>query len=223
MTRKVLTEQDVKSVPPGSPCYVEHGTILTPLAREIALQRQNTIVECKSGEDLAELKSHERQIAIGADHNGWALKEQLKTFLQDNHYWIADCGTHSPEEVDTLDLTVQVASRVKEGKARWGIMIDGTGIGSCMVSNKVPGIRAAHCYDRFTAKSSREHTDSNLLTLGGLVVSFELAASITMTWLSTPFGKGEGHRSQVGKIREVEQRFVHCCVVALSGDPYCAL
>jgi ribose 5-phosphate isomerase B len=222
MSRKVLTEQDVKSLPPGSPCYVEHGTILTPLAREVALERQNAIVECDSGDDPAEMKRFERRIALGADHDGWPLKEQLKTFLQDNYYWIVDCGTSGAEEVDSLDLAVQVAGRIREGKARWGIMIDGTGIGACMVANKVPSIRAAHCYDRLTAKSSREHADSNLLTLAGLVISFEQATLVVMTWLSTPFGK-EGHGSQVGKIGEVEQRFGQRCVVAVSGDPYSAL
>jgi ribose 5-phosphate isomerase B len=222
MSRKILTEQDVKSLPPGSPCYVEHGTILTPLAREVALERQNAIIECSSGDDPAEMKSFERRIALGADHIGWTLKEQLKTFLQDNYYGIVDCGTHGPEKVDSLDFAMQVAGRVREGKARWGIMIDGTGIGSCMLANKVPSIRAAHCYDRLTAKFSREHADSNLLTLAGLVISFEQVTLVVTTWLNTPFKK-EGHGSQVGKIIEVEQQFGQGCLVAFCGDPYCAL
>jgi ribose 5-phosphate isomerase B len=222
MPRKVLTEQEVKSLPPGSPCYVERGTILTPLAQEVALARQNVIVEYNSGEEPNQMKSFERRMALGADHDGWALKEQIKTLLQDDHYWIVDCGAHGHEKVEVLDVTVQVANQVREGKVRWGIMIDGTGLSSCLVANKVPSIRAVHCYDRLSAKSSRECADSNLLTLAALVTSFEQAALIVMTWLNTAFGK-EGYGSQVGKITEIEQRFGQSCVAAVSGDPYCAL
>jgi ribose 5-phosphate isomerase B len=219
MTRKVLTEREVRSLPPGSPCYVERGALLTPLAREVALARQNVIVEC---DDPTQMKSFERLIALGADHDGWALKEQIKTLLQENNYWIVDCGVHAAGRVEALDLTVQVANQVRDRKVRWGIMIDGTGLTSCLVANKVPSIRAVHCYDRLTAKSSREYADSNLLTLAALMTTFEQADLIVMTWLNTASGK-EGASSQVGKIAEIEQRFGQGCVTAVSGDPYCAL
>jgi ribose 5-phosphate isomerase B len=219
MTRKVLTEREVRSLPPGSPCYVERGALLTPLAREVALARQNVIVEC---DDPTQMKSFERLIALGADHDGWALKEQIKTLLQENNYWIVDCGVQGAGRVEALDLTVQVANQVRDRKVRWGIMIDGTGLTSCLVANKVPGIRAVHCYDRLTAKSSREYADSNLLTLAALMTTFEQADLIVMTWLYTASGK-EGASSQVGKIAEIEQRFGQGYVTAVSGDPYCAL
>jgi ribose 5-phosphate isomerase B len=219
MTRKVLTEREVRSLPPGSPCYVERGALLTPLAREVALARQNVIVEC---DDPTQMKSFERLIALGADHDGWALKEQIKTLLQENNYWIVDCGVQGAGRVEALDLTVQVANQVRDRKVRWGIMIDGTGLTSCLVANKVPGIRAVHCYDRLTAKSSREYADSNLLTLAALMTTFEQADLIVMTWLNTASGK-EGASSQVGKIAEIEQRFGQGYVTAVSGDPYCAL
>jgi|RhiMetdeSRZDD1v2_1073273.scaffolds.fasta_scaffold40755_5 ribose 5-phosphate isomerase B len=219
MTRKVLTEREVRSLPPGSPCYVERGALLTPLAREVALARQNVIVEC---DDPTQMKSFERLIALGADHDGWALKEQIKTLLQENNYWIVDCGVQGAGRVEALDLTVQVANQVRDRKVRWGIMIDGTGLTSCLVANKVPGIRAVHCYDRLTAKSSREYADSNLLTLAALMTTFEQADLIVMTWLNTASGK-EGASSQAGKIAEIEQRFGQGCVTAVSGDPYCAL
>jgi ribose 5-phosphate isomerase B len=219
MTRKVLTEREVRSLPPGSPCYVERGALLTPLAREVALARQNVIVEC---DDPTQMKSFERLIALGADHDGWALKEQIKTLLQENNYWIVDCGVQNAGRVEALDLTVQVANQVRDRKVRWGMMIDGTGLTSCLVANKVPGIRAVHCYDRLTAKSSREYADSNLLTLAALMTTFEQADLIVMTWLNTASGK-EGASSQVGKIAEIEQRFGQGCVTAVSGDPYCAL
>ena len=222
MTRKVLTERDVKSLPPGSPCYVEQGTLLTPLAREIALERQNTIVEFQNGKDLIAVKRFERRIALGSDGAGRVLKDQINTLLQDNYYCVMDCGIPDPDKGEVLDLTVEVASHVRERKMCWGIVIEGSGLSSCMVANKVPGIRAVHCYDRFTAKSSRECADSNLLTLAAWMTTFEQATLIVMTFLNTTFGK-KNHHSQVGKITEIEQRFGPGYVAAVSGDPYCAL
>ncbi len=222
MNKKVLTEQDVRSLPPGSPCYVERGTILTPLARELALARQNAIVECDAGEDLERMKSYDRRIALGSDHDGEVLAKQLKSFLQDSQYWIIDCRGEGPEALNYLDVVAQIAGHIREGKAHWGIMIDRSGTSSGIAANKFPGIRAAHCYDRLSAKLCREHTDCNVLTLNGLVTNFELASLILTTWLNTPFDKKD-HRGQVCRIEEIEQRFLQCCVVAVSGDPYCAL
>src|SRR5215475_14379032 len=202
MARKVLTEQEVRNLPPGSPFYIERGALLTPLAREVALARQNSIVEC---DNPTQMKSFERLIALGADHEGWALRQQIQSLLQDNNYWIVDCGAPGAGKAEALDLTLQVAKQVRDGKVRWGIMIDGTGLTSCLVANKVPGIRAVHCYDRLTAKSSRECSDSNLLTLAALTTTSEQANLIVMTWLNTSSGKG-GPDSQFGKIAEIEQR-----------------
>ena len=221
MNRKVLTEQDVKRLLPGSPCYVEAGTILTPLAREIADDRQNTIIVCANGEELASLKAYNRRIALGADPTGWTLKEQLKPFLQDDGYLVLDCGSHH-ELVDYPEVALQVATLLKTGKAHLGIMIDAAGIGSCMVANKVPGIRAANCYDRLTALNSREQNDANLLTLGGELISFDLATSIVSTWLNTPFAGGP-QQKRISRIEEVEQQFLQATIVALPGDSTCAL
>jgi len=222
MNKKFLTEQDVRGLLPGSPCYVEAGTILTPLAREMADQRQNIIVECASAEELVRLKAYSRLVALGADNPGWILKEQLRPFLQDNGYQILDCGSSSREVVDYTDVALQVTSLLKAGKAHRGIVIDAVGTGSCMVANKVPGIRAANCYDRLTARSSREQNDANLLTLGGQLISFELATLIVSTWLNTPFAGGQ-QQKRISKIEEVEQQFLQATVVALPGDSSCAL
>jgi ribose 5-phosphate isomerase B len=222
MNRRVLTEQDVKRLLPGSPCYVEAGTILTALAREMAHQRENTIVECANAEELASLKAYTGRIALGADHTGWTLREQLKPFLQENGYLVLDCGSHNHEIVDYTDVALQVARLLKAGKAHRGIMIDSVGTGSCMVANKVPGIRAANCYDRLTAQNCREQDDANLLTLGGQLINFDLATSIVSTWLNTPFAGGQ-QQKRISKIEEVEQQFLQAAVVALPGDSSCAL
>ena len=222
MSKPVLTEAEVRDLEVGSPCYVLKGTLITDLARDLAASRQNEIIECGSKEELGGLKSPNRRIALGADHGGYALKEQLKVFLQDSGYQVLDCGTHTQEAVDYPDLALKVSLAVKTGQAVRGIMIDGVGTGSCMVANKVPGIRAAHCYDRLTARNSREHNDANILTLGGQVLLLEQATLIVSTWLNTAFAGGR-HQRRVSKIEQAEQQFLKDTVTAIAGDCSCAL
>ena len=105
-------------------------------------------------------------VALGADHGGYAFKEALKAFLSELGYPVVDCGTHSTEPVDYPDLAYAVARLVSTGEAWRGIVVDGAGIGSAIAANKVPGVRAALCYDHATALNSREHNDANVLTLG---------------------------------------------------------
>jgi ribose 5-phosphate isomerase B len=222
MSKRVLTEADVRQLEAGSPCYVLRGTVITALARDLAASQNNPIIECGSREELGGLKPANRRIALGADHGGFLLKEQLKDFLKEAGYVVLDCGTHSQEAVDYPDLALKVAVAVKAGEAIRGIMVDGVGTGSCMVANKVPGIRAAHCYDRLTARNSREHNDANLLTLGGQVLSADQAALIVSTWLNTPFAGGR-HQRRVSKIEQAEQQFLKDTVAAIEGDCSCAL
>ena len=109
-------------------------------------------------------------IAIGADHGGYPLKERLAYRLREQGHDVLDCGTDSPAAVDYPDFAHAVASAVAKGKAQWGIVVDGAGIGSAMVANKVPGIRAALCYDLSTARNSKEHNHANVLTIvAGLI------------------------------------------------------
>ena len=145
-----------------------------------------------------------RRIALGADHGGYALKESLKPFLQKQGYQVDDCGTHSAESVDYPDFAYAVAKKVSDGEAWRGIIIDGAGIGSCMVANKVPGVRAAMCYNNATAVNSREHNKANVLTLGAGMIDPDLAHQIVMTWLNTNFGGGR-HARRVDKIDRLDK------------------
>jgi len=147
----------------------------------------------------------EKTIALGADHGGFSLKESIKTHLQKEGYLVDDCGTYSTEAVDYPDFAYAVAQKVSEGKAWRGIVIDGAGIGSCMVANKVPGVRAAMCYDHATAVNSREHNDANVLTLGAGLIGPNLAIQIVQTWLQTDFAGGR-HSRRVEKIMAIEKR-----------------
>ncbi len=126
-------------------------------------------------------------IAIGADHGGFVLKEELKNYLTDQGYSITDCGTNipPPAAVDYPKFAYAVARNVADGKADIGIMIDGAGIGSAMTANKVDGVRAALCYDLSTARNAREHNNANVLTLGAGLIALGLARQIVDIFIST--------------------------------------
>ena len=148
-----------------------------------------------------------RTVALGADHGGYALKEELKSYLAELGWEVADCGCHSTDPVDYPDYAYAVAQLVAEGRAARGIVVDGAGIGSCMAANKVPGVRAALCYDLSTTVNSREHNDANVLTLGAGLIGLNLAKQIVKTWLETPFAGGR-HQRRVNKIMDIESRFL---------------
>lgn len=142
-------------------------------------------------------------VAIGTDHGGVDLKDILKEDLISLGYEVIDCGTHTKDSVDYPDIAHTVAQLVASKKAWCGVIIDGAGIGSCMAANKVPGVRAAMCYDHATAVNSREHNNANVLTLGAGLIGVNLARQILQTWLSTAFGGGR-HGKRVDKITSIE-------------------
>jgi RpiB/LacA/LacB family sugar-phosphate isomerase len=146
-------------------------------------------------------------IALGADHGGVELKQDLSPFLSQLGYKITDCGTFTPDPVDYPDIAFAVARLVGEGVVSYGIIIDGAGIGSCMTANKVPGVRAALCYDATTARNAREHNDANVLTLGGRLIPPQTAREIVHIFLQTACTESR-HKRRVEKIMEVERRYL---------------
>jgi ribose 5-phosphate isomerase B len=148
----------------------------------------------------------QKTVAIGADHGGVDLKEILKKELTGLGYAIIDCGTNTTESVDYPDIALAVSKLVADSSAWRGVVIDGAGIGSCMSANKVPGIRAAMCYDYATAVNSREHNDANVLTLGAGLIGVNLAKQILKTWLATEFAGGR-HAKRVEKIISIEKSY----------------
>ena len=147
------------------------------------------------------------EIALGADHGGYRLKERIAEHLRERGTEVYDCGTDSTESVDYPDFAHGVAHLVADGTCRSGIVVDGAGIGSCMVANKVPGVRAATCWDVSSARNSREHNHANVLVLGAGLIGDNLALEIVDAWLSTPWG-GERHARRVGKITEIERTYL---------------
>ncbi len=154
--------------------------------------------------------AHERNrgsgIAIGADHGGFALKERIAFRLREAGWEVTDCGTDSHESVDYPDFAHAVARKVAAGECSWGIIIDGAGIGSAMAANKVPGVRAALCYDISSARNSREHNHANVLTLGAGLIGEGLAWQIIEEWLATEWGGGR-HARRGSKIDSIEKQY----------------
>ncbi|MEW6456925.1 MAG: ribose 5-phosphate isomerase B [Acidobacteriota bacterium] len=145
------------------------------------------------------------KIAVGSDHAGYRIKEAIKKYLQNHNYKFYDFGTHDEQPVDYVDFGEFVAKSVSTGNFSRGILICGTGIGMSIVANKFKGVKAALCHDEFTAKMSREHNDSNVLTIGGRVVDEEKALKIVDIWLKTPFLGGR-HERRVDKISLIDEK-----------------
>ena len=225
MKRPLITEKDVEAIPTGGELRFPAEAIVTPRAREVALERQVSLnPEPGPSPRLGSVQTTmlrtgpinppsmasapgSKVIALGADHGGFAMKEVIRAYLQELGYAIKDCGAFSSESVDYPDFAYAVARLVSEGQAWRGVMIDGAGIGSCMVANKVPGVLASLCYDLSTAMNAREHNNANVLTLGGRLIGENLAKEIVKTWLETEFAGGR-HERRVNKIMEVEKRFL---------------
>ena len=207
MARSVLTLRDLEATAAGGEVVVPRGTIVTELAREEA-ERRGIIIrveESKVASAEADDPTGSRVVAVGADHGGFDVKEELRGYLTQWGYKVLDLGTSSREAVDYPDLAEAVANAVARGDAWRGIVIDTAGIGSSIAANKVPGARAALCYDRATARNSREHNDANILSLGARMIPAEVAREVVAVWLETPFAGGR-HQRRVDKILAIEQR-----------------
>jgi ribose 5-phosphate isomerase B len=144
------------------------------------------------------------RVAVGSDHGGFRSKELLKSYLGSLGYKVVDVGCYSSESVDYPDFAQAVARKVAAGDCERGIMIDGAGIGSSMVCNKVRGIRAALCYDLKTIANSREHNNANVLTLGGPLHSPDELCEMCKVWLETRFTGGR-HWPRINKMMAVER------------------
>ncbi|MBI5471660.1 MAG: ribose 5-phosphate isomerase B [Ignavibacteriae bacterium] len=194
---------------------VPRNAIITPLANELAVSKGIRFVQTESQviSSSAPVKTAEnisakgKTVAFGSDHGGFQLKEQLKKLAESLGYTVIDLGTKDENPCDYPDFAYAVARAVASGEAWRGVMIDGAGIGSCVVANKVPGVKAACCHNEFVARNAREHNDTNLLTLGSRVTGSEVCKEILRVWLETPFAGGR-HKQRVDKIDEVEKRFL---------------
>jgi ribose 5-phosphate isomerase B len=145
------------------------------------------------------------KIAIGCDHAGFELKEDLKGYLREKGAEVLDCGTLDGAPVDYPEIGAAVAEKVSTGATPRGILICGTGIGMSVVANRFRGVRATLCHDLYTARMSREHNDSNVLVLGGRLLGKGIAREITRVWLETAFLEGN-HRRRLDQIARLDEK-----------------
>jgi ribose 5-phosphate isomerase B len=198
--KPVITERELHGAKPGDTLRVDENAILTPLVADAIKERGLQL------ERVRRRSANRKRVAVGADHGGFEMKEQLKRLLADLGHDVQDFGTHSTDAVDYPDYAHAVARAVARGTCDLGIVVDGAGIGSCMAANKVPGVRAAMCYDAATARNSREHNGANVLTLGGKLISLERMREIVSAWLATDLTE-DRHRRRVAKIDAIEREY----------------
>jgi ribose 5-phosphate isomerase B len=200
--KDVITEADLRGIPAGQKLIIREDALITPAAQDLIRERNLEVQRRRRRVSVGQ-----KLIAIGADHGGYEMKEKVKALLEELGYRHRDFGTNSEEAVDYPDFAHAVARAVADGKCDLGIIVDGAGIGSCMTANKVPGVRAALCYDEATARNSREHNYANVLTLGGRMIDRERMRRIVQTWLETPEGEAR-HGKRVDKIMAIERQYL---------------
>jgi ribose 5-phosphate isomerase B len=201
-SKMVITEDDVRGLEAGAVLRIAEAARLTPLAADIISDRKIEIVRRvpRRGSRTS------RMVAVGADHGGFEMKEQLKGFLGELGHRVHDFGTHSADAVDYPDFAHAVARAVADGTVDLGIVIDGAGVGSAITANKVPGVRAAACYSVAVARNSREHNDANVLSLGSKTISSGEMREIVEAWLATDITE-DRHRKRVSKIEAIERQY----------------
>ncbi len=215
--RRVITEREVDRLARAGEKVIDiTGAIVTPSARDAAARAKISLTSgptsvgaspatTSTAPPAAPGRSSKRlTVALGADHGGVSMKTVIADRLRELGHTVLDFGTVTRDPVDYPDFAVAVAKAVAGGRAVMGVMIDGAGIGSCMAANKVPGVRAAMCYDVTTAANAREHNNANLLTLGAGLIGARLATAILDTFLETPFAGGR-HAARVDKIDALDR------------------
>lgn len=146
------------------------------------------------------------KIAIGADHAGYRLKDELKVLIEQWGHQVEDLGSTSGDSVDYPDYADLVCGKVVSGAADRGILICGTGIGMSIAANKIKGVRCALVHDLFSAKATREHNDTNVLAMGERVIGPGVAQEIVKVWLDTEFSQGPRHVNRINKVKNLENK-----------------
>ena len=200
--KNLITEDDLRGLETGAKVRVAENARFTALASDLIREKQIKLVVKSSRAGSSKIKS----VAVGADHGGFPVKEQLKDFLNSSGFQVRDFGTNSTDAVDYPDYAHAVAKAVSEKQVDVGIVVDGAGIGSAMTANKVPNVRAAACYSIELAKNSRQHNGANVLTLGSGQNNFNEIKEIVEAWLATDLTE-DRHKKRVGKIEQIERQY----------------
>ncbi len=209
--KKLITEIDIVNLLRKGKYKLEifGNEIFTPAAKDKIKEASIELVKINqvlNQSILSQTISAKKKLAIGCDHTGFKIKQIIIPILNKEGYEIIDVGTNDENSCDYPDFAIKVAEEIKNGNVNFGILIDATGIPSAITANKIPGIRAATCYNEFSAKSSREHNNSNILVLGAKTLGEETIKSILNVWLKSSF-LGERHQNRLDKISEVEKKY----------------
>jgi ribose 5-phosphate isomerase B len=145
-------------------------------------------------------------IAVGGDHAGFPIKAAVVEFLRRLGHEVEDCGSYDPAPVDFPDISQAVCDRVRDGRARRGILVCGTGVGAAIAANKIPGIRATVCHDVYSAHQSVEHDDVNVACIGAQVVGIKAVEDCLRAFLTARFSTEEHFRRRVAKLAELEMK-----------------
>jgi ribose 5-phosphate isomerase B len=148
-------------------------------------------------------------MAVGADHGGFHLKQEIISLLKRNRHTVTDVGAHNDKPSDYPDFAMAVADQIISKKAVRGIIVCGSGVGACIAANKVPGIRASVCHDTFSARQGVEDDDMNVLCLGARVIGSNLAEEIVTVFLSACFSNATRHKKRLKKVQEIENKFFY--------------
>jgi ribose 5-phosphate isomerase B len=207
----IITEADARVLDRRTAVELARGGHITPLARDTLKERRITVLEegRASGDDLSLApRADIRSLAIGSDHGGSALRGALVAFLRGRGLSVQQFGPDGPDRAgypaDYVDVAAEVARSVARREADAGIAIDGTGIGSAIAANKIPGIRAAMATSETVARGSREHAGANVLTLGATLLGVDQAKAIAIAWIATPMRDPTEIR-RLAKVRDLER------------------
>jgi ribose 5-phosphate isomerase B len=204
---EIITEADARVLDIGATVELVAGGLVTPLARDTLAARRVTVIAAGTadptlGTDLVP-STEIRRIAIGSDHSGVKLKQDLVSHLRGRGFAVTDLGTAGTDPVDYPDTAAAVAKAVARKEADAGIVIDGAGLGSAIAANKIRGVRAAMCNDETLARYSREHNGTNVIALGATLIGTAAARRIVDVWLATPMREARYIR-RLAKIRRLE-------------------
>ena len=208
--KKVITEREIIELEKqGIKVLLKtKDTLITPLALDRIRTSKIDVVEKENSQEIkfesyAYYPSHKNKIVLGSDHTGFRLKNILFKYLIEKGYQVTDAGTYDESSCDYPDYAKKVAISVTNNESDFGILIDATGIPSAITANKIHGIRAATCYNTFSAKSSRAHNNANVLVIGSKTLGDETVKEILDVWLTTEY-EGGRHQKRLDKISDIE-------------------
>jgi len=211
--KKLISERDILDLFYSGKKSIDltGNEIITPAAFDILKEKGIKInkVSFQSRIQTIAQDSFEnlKKVAVGSDHTGFGVKKIIVKYFEENGYKVIDVGTTNENSCDYPDFAVKVAKLVVLGEVFFGVLLDATGIPSAITANKIPGIRAATCYNEFSARSAREHNNANILVMGAKTLGEETIKSVLNTFLKYKF-LGERHQKRLDKISKLEENFL---------------